>query len=407
MTAEPVWIAGVGMTPFGVHLERSVKQLTADAVTPALADAGAAPGDVEAAFFGNTAQGALEGQVAIGGPVALRAMGFEGIPVVNVESACATGAVALHLAVNAVRAGEADVALAVGVEKFHGHDPEVVRRLFAGGVDVHDLEGLRRMLCDLGGAAEDGGGHRTLFMDLYAAMTRRHMARFGTTQRQLAVVAEKNHRHALANERAHYRLSMTVDEILAARSLAYPLTVPMCSPMTDGAAAAVVCNQGGLSRLKAARPVRVLASVIRTGVERGIDDDDRYITRLAAQRAYEMAGVGPEDISVAEVHDAAAFGEILQTEMLGFCAPGTGGVLAESGATTLGGHIPINPSGGLESKGHPVAATGLGQIFELTEQLRGAAGERQVPGARLALAENGGGMINAEEAVAAVTILGA
>lgn len=393
------------MTPFGVHDALSVKELTKQAVEAAVDDAGATLDDLGVAYFGNTAQGALEGQITIGGHVALRSMGIESIPVINVESACATGAVAFHLAVAAVRAGIADVALAVGVEKLCAGDPATVRGLFDGGTDVHDRDGLLRTLSEVGGEAPDPGGNRTIFMDIYAAITRAHMHRFGLTQRQLAVVAAKNHAHAVDNVRAHFRKALTVDEILAARPLAYPLTVPMCSPITDGAAAAVICNADGLRRLKPARPVRVLASTLGTGIKRAHDDDEARISRRVAARAYDEAGVGPGDLSVVEVHDAAAFGEILQTELIGLCPIGDGGWLAESGATSLGGRVPVNPSGGLVSKGHPIAATGLGQIFELVDQLRGTAGTRQVEGARIALAENGGGLICSEEAVAAVTIL--
>jgi acetyl-CoA acyltransferase len=181
----------------------------------------------------------------------------------------------------------------------------------------------------------------------------------------------------------------------------------MCAPMTDGAAAAIVCNSEGLRRLATTRPIRVLSTVIQTGSQRSLSDWAASVSRRTAQTAYEEAGVGPDDVSVAEVHDASAFGEVLQTEMMGFCEIGQGGKLAESGATTLGGSIPVNTSGGLESKGHPMGATRLAQIYELVGQLRGENGARQVPGARIALAENGGGMYAGEEAVAAVTILGA
>jgi acetyl-CoA acetyltransferase len=409
MALEPVWLIGVGMTPFGVHHEQSVKQLTRAAVDHALADAGIAREAIHAAFFGNTAQGALEGQITIAGHVALRACGFQQIPIANVESACATGALAFHLAVNYVRSGAADVALAVGAEKLNIGRREDVLALFGSGVDVHDLEGLERTLAALSG--DDGAsasGPRTVFMDIYAALARDHMRRFGTTQRQLALVAAKNHSHAVANQRAHFRTAMSVDEVLAGRPLGFPLTVPMCSPVTDGAAAAIVCNQRAVRRhAGSARALRVLASVVGSGTDRPLEALDRYVSRLAADRAYEQAAVGPDEVSVAEVHDAAAFGEILQTEMLGFCEPGGGGPLAESGATALGGRIPVNPSGGLESKGHPIGATGLGQIFELALQLRGEAGLRQVSGARVGLAENGGGLIGAEEAAAAITILAA
>ena len=407
MTDTQVWVAGVGMTAFGVRPEASVKDLTRDAVTEALSDAGAELGDVEAAYFGNTCQGVLEGQVVVAGQMALRSMGFERIPVVNVENACATGATALHQAVLHVRSGAGDVVLAVGAEKLNIGDGQKSLSVFDGGVDVNDLAGVRSVLTELGGEIPDSGRPHSMFMDIYAALARAHMDAFGTNQRQLALIAEKNHAHAVHNPLAHFRKEMSATEILAARPVAGPLTVPMCAPLTDGAAAVVVCNSAGLRRLGARRPVRVLATVVRTGTVRPLSAWDRSVSRLAAQDAYEQAAVGPDDVSVAEVHDASAFGELLQTELLGFCEIGSGGKLAESGATRLGGLLPVNPSGGLESKGHPMGASGLAQIYELAHQLRGNCGVRQVPDARIALAENGGGWYGSEEAVAAVTILSA
>lgn len=245
-------------------------------------------------------------------------------------------------------------------------------------------------------------------MDIYAAMGRMHMREFGTTQRQFAAVSAKNHKHSVNNPFAQYRDSYSIEQILASPPITYPLTLPMCSPISDGAAAAVICNEAGLKRLSMAsgRAIRVLASVMQMGSDREAADLERHVVRSAAQKAYNQAGVGPADISVVEVHDATAIGEIIQSEVLGFCPLGEGGRLAESGDTSIGGRIPINPSGGLESKGHPVGATGLAQIFELVMQLRGEAGVRQVSGARLALAENGGGLYGVEEAVACITILG-
>lgn len=385
-----VWITGTGMTPFGVHSGTTTADLARRAATEALADAGLDVGDVRAAFYGSTAQGALEGQLMIAGQIALRGMGLERVPVFNVENACATGASALHLAVAYVRSGAADVALAVGVEKMNVGTRRDVMRIFDGAVDVTAPEFT-------------SPGDRSLFMDIYAAMARSHMDKFGTTREQLAHVAAKNHEHATSNPLAHFRSAMTVDEVLAARLVSDPLTVPMCAPITDGAAAAVVCADGSVGRRD--RAVRVLASVTGTGSTRDAADYDRHISRLAATRAYEAAGVGPEDVDVAEVHDATAFAEVLQTEMLGLCGVGDGGPAAERGETTLGGRIPVNPSGGLVSKGHPLGATGLGQVHELVTQLRGDARARQVPGARVALAENGGGFHGGEEAVAVITVL--
>jgi acetyl-CoA acetyltransferase len=411
--SDAVFVAGVGMTPFGRHLDKSVKDLTRLAVAQALADAGGDKAQLQAAFFSNCTQGHFEGQHMVRGEIALRAMGIGRIPVVNVENACASASTAFHLAVAYVRSGAADIALAVGAEKMFAEDKSLMFSAFDSAWDVHDVERSKGSLLEMGRGITPPPGSMSdkpysVFMDIYAAMGRLHMREFGTTQRQFAAVAAKNHGHSAHNPLSQYQKPFSIDEVLAAPPIAYPLTLPMCSPVTDGAAAAIVCNGEGLRRLKGdrRRAVRVLASVIQTGSDRPAEALDQHAVRLGSQRAYALAGVGPDDISVAEVHDATAIGEILQSEVLGLCAPGTGGSAAERGETTIGGRIPINPSGGLESKGHPIGATGLGQIFELVAQLRGEAGKRQVTGARLALAENGGGLCGIEEAVACINILG-
>lgn len=402
-----VWIAGIGMTPFGVHQNKTVNDLTRWAVTDALADAGAQTDSIDAAFYATATQGFLQGQLMIGGEIALRELGIQQIPVFNIENACATGASAFALAVNHIKAGAGDVALAVGVEKMHIGDRERSMAVFDTAYDIADPQALTRTLKELGGDIDEPDlGPRSIFMDIYAALARNHMRLHGTTQEQIAAVAAKNHRHAAANPRAHYRTPMSVEEVLAARKLSHPLTVPMCAPLTDGAAAVIVCSDQGLLRLGAPRQVQVLAAVVGTGSDRDITTFDGHLSQNVANHAYDAAGVGADDVDVAEVHDATAFAEILQSEMLGLVPRGEGGTAAEAGDTTLGGRIPINPSGGLESKGHPLGATGLGQIFELTEQLRGTAAGRQVDGARIALAENGGGFHRGEEAVTSIVLLG-
>ncbi len=409
---ENVYVVGVGMTPFGKLIDVSIKAMTRDAVQGAAADAGVGVEAIQAAYFGNASQGHMEGQQMIRGQVALRAMGIGGIPVANVENACASGSTALNLAIGFVRSGEGDCALAVGAEKMFSRDRDRMFSVFDSAWDVAQAEQIRDRLLELGEGVEVPPGTTSprpysVFMDVYAAFARQHMKRFGTTQRQLAAVAAKNHRHSQHNPLSQYRDPYSVEEVLAAPPITYPLTLPMCSPISDGAAAAIVCSESGLKRLgiDRTRAIRVLASVLHTGSDRDPSEVEKHCTALAARRAYEKAGVGPGDISVAEVHDATAMGEVIQVENLGFCAFGDGGRLAERGDTAIGGRIPVNPSGGLESKGHPVGATGLGQVHELVTQLRGEAGARQVAGARLALAENGGGLQGIEEAVACVTIL--
>ncbi len=409
---EQVYVVGVGMTPFGRQLDASIKSLAHAAVSDALADAGIDKGAVQAAYFANCTQGHMHGQHMIRGEVVMRTMGIGEIPVVNVENACASASTAFNLAVNFLKAGEGDVALAVGAEKMFSTDRSLMLAAFDSAWDIEEEKSIRERLLRLGDGVPVPEGTTSpkpysVFMDVYAAFSRFHMKRFGTTQRQLAAVAAKNHAHSIHNHRAQFRDAYTVEQVLAAPPITYPLTLPMCSPISDGGAAAVLATDSGLRRLglDRNRAIAVRASVVQTGSDRDPADVERHCTALGAKRAYEKAGLGPDDISVAEVHDATAMGEIIQVENLGFCQFGDGGAISERGETSLGGRLPVNPSGGLESKGHPVGATGLAQIFELVTQLRGEAGPRQVENARVALAENGGGLHGIEEAVASITIL--
>ena len=407
-----IYIAGVGMTKFSRHLERSYKDLTREAVASALKDAGADKSDVGQAFFASCVVGYMQGQDMIPGQIALRSMGFEGIPIFNLEGACASASAALHLSAQAIKAGACDIALAVGTEKMYSKDKAKMFSAFDSAWDVETVEKNKELLLKMGEGIELPEGSQSdrpysIFMDVYAAFSRLHMKTFGTTQRQVAAVSAKNHGHSVHNSLSQYRKAYTIEEIMGAPPITYPLTLPMCSPISDGSAAAVICNDDGLKRLKgdASRVVRLLSSVVRSGSHREPDDYRNHITALAAKDAYEKAGVGPEDTDVAEVHDATAMGEIIQVENLQFVPFGEGGPAAERGDFTIGGRIPVNPSGGLESKGHPIGATGLGQIHELVTQLRGEAGKRQVQDARIALQENGGGIVGNEEATAVVNIL--
>lgn len=408
-----VYVAGVSMTHFGKHLDKSLKDLAGEALQGALADAGCEVGDIEAVFFGNCVQGHMEGQDMVRGEIALRPFGITHVPVVNVENACATASTAFHMAVSYVKAGAADVALAIGVEKMFSEDRDLMFSAFDGAWDVNDVENVKKQLLKMGEGVDVPEGSTSprpysVFMDVYAGFARLHMREYGTTQRQLAAIAAKNHQHSTSNPLSQYQKAFTVDEVLAGAPITFPLTVPMCSPISDGAAAAIVCNEAGLERLEGsrARAAKVLASVIKAGSNRGPTELDKHVSRLAAEQAYEESGVGPADVDVAEVHDATSTGEVIETEALGLVPLGEGGVAGERGDTAIGGRIPVNPSGGLESKGHPIGATGLGQIYELVTQLRGEAGQRQVDGAKVAIAQNGGGIVGYEEAVTAVTLLG-
>ena len=409
---KDIYVVGVGMTPFGRLLDRSVYDLVGEAVGLALRDGGCGTADIGSAFYATLTNGAFQGQTAIPGPIAMRRLGIEGIPVFSVENACASGSSAFNLATLALRAGSCDIALAVGAEKMNIADKARMFAAFDGGWDVATVEQNKAALLALGEGVVPPPGSTSdkpysVFMDVYAALCRHHMTTYGTTQRQIAAVAAKNHRHSVHNPLAQFREPFSIEQVLASAPIAYPLTLLMCSPISDGAAAVVLCNADGLKRLKnaAGRAVRVLASVVQTGSSRGIDEPDRNVAHLAAKKAYEQAGVAPGDVNVAEVHDATAMGEILNVESLMLLPFGAAGPAAERGDLTVGGCMPVNPSGGLESKGHPIGATGLGQIHELVTQLRGEAGARQVGQARIAIQENGGGLYGIEEAVVAVTIL--
>jgi acetyl-CoA acyltransferase len=410
--AAEIYIVGIGMTKLGKFPARSVKDLTQEAVQGALADAGCDLTDIQAAWFSNTRQGIMEGQNTIRGQCSLRAMGFQGIPITNVENACASASTGVREAYAHIKADMCDIALVVGADKMFFPDKKAeMFRAFLGGADIHLLDTSTAWLDSLSRGSEPmqhagtGVSVRSFFMDYYAAMACVHMRLFGTTQRQIAAVAAKNHFHSTLNPLSQYRQDMSVEDVLGDLPVKWPLTRAMCAPISDGAAAAVLCGEQALHRFDRARAVRIAGLALASSSDRAVEDFDRHIGRVAALQAYEAAGVGPGDIDVAEVHDACAFAEIVQIENLGFCERGRGGWVSEQGETRLGGRIPVNPSGGLVSKGHPVGATGLIQFHELVAQLRGEAGARQVPGARLAIAENGGGFWGVEEAATTVSIL--
>lgn len=406
------YIVGVGMTPLGKHWDKSVKQLSAWSIDLALTDAGINREAIEAAWFCNTRLGVLEGQHNIRGQCVLRAYGFEGIPIFNTDNACASSSSGLAQPWAALRSGMHDVVLVVGAEKMNFRDKsQEMFEAFKGSWDCDLADEQMAALLALGRdlplpeKARTARTERSVFMDIYAAMARYHMSRFGTTERQIAEVAAKNHWHSQWNENAQYRTPMTIDGVLADKLISWPMTRAMCAPMSDGAAALVVVSRRVLDRFDCARSVAIRAVAVSSGSNRTADEVERRLTRIAADCAYKIAGLGPEDVSVAELHDASAFAEILQSENCGFAKYGDGGALVESGATRLGGRLPINVSGGLLSKGHPIGATGAIQVHELVTQLRGEASARQVEGARIGLAENGGGFYGFEEAACVVSLL--
>jgi len=408
---DSVYVIGVGMIRFNKYPDKTVQSMAHEAIELVLKDAGLTKEDMEAVFFSNTFWGMFDNQHSIRGEVVMRNMGVGNIPVTNVENACAGGSTALHLAYMGIRAGMYDVALAIGSEKITNPNKALSLGAYATCMDVGNfakhieniMELSKTLTIKIPEDQSAPGEGRSIFMDAYAMGARWHMSRFGSTQQQLAVICAKNHFHGSLNPLSQYQEIMTAEEVLAAKPVAYPLTRPMCAPVGDGAAAAIICSEKFLKKLTNVRPVRIRASILGSGSDRDIDAPD--IGERLAKKAYMAAGVDPKDIDTAEVHDATSWGELHQTESMGFCPMGEGGPFAESGATKLGGKMPVNTSGGLECKGHPIGASGLSQIHELVTQLRGEAGKRQVKGARLALAENGGGNIGVEEAAMGIHIL--
>ena len=456
-----VYVIGADTIKFGKYLDKSIKDLAAMTIVKSLKDAGLEKDTLQAVWFSNSGWGRAKGQDTIRGQVALRPMGIEAIPITNVENACAGGSTAFHHAWLGVASGLYDITMAVGAEKLNNPNKYAVFAGFLGGLDMEDLPNILAELSLYGMSDEDrkkmnehiqkysrsdkekkkknksfkekikdyknifevymvlqqwidndtlkkmkkfSSGDHSPFMDVYGFAARQHMKKYGSTIEQLAVIASKNHFHSSLNPNAQYTFTLTPQQVLADRMVTWPFTRAMCAPIGDGAASAILCDVETVKRLGlASQAVKVRASVLGSGRKRSFDDID--IGERLSKIAYEKSGLGPKDIQFVEVHDATAYGELHQAEALGFCSEGEGGVFAESGATKLGGKVPINISGGLESRGHPIGASGLAQIHELVTQLRGNAGPRQIKGAKIGMAENGGGALGQEEAAMCIHIL--
>jgi acetyl-CoA acetyltransferase len=420
-----VYMIGSYSTRFGKWMDKNHKELTRMAYIGVLEDAGIKADDIEFLWFSNCGWGlqvpategdpGIQGQMNVRGHVAFAPLVNEGlfprrIPCINVEGACASGSLAFHGAYKDILSGCCHVSLALGVEKtYYPKHPAMVIQSFTGGIDVSEMHNLIKQYKEIGhqcGKEWSGGVSHTIFMDTYATQAAWHIWKHGTTRQQIAMAASKNHFHGSLNPLAQYQFEIPVEKVLEDREISWPLTRSMCAPMGDGAAAAILCSEEYLKGLPASvqkRAVKVLASVISGGHERDIAQPS--LSHWGAQRAYKIAGIGPEDVDLAEVHDATAFCEIYQAEMMGFCPIGEGGRFIESGATRFDGKKPMNTSGGLESKGHPIGATGLSMINEIATQLRGEAGARQVKNAEIGLVENGGGVVSVEEFCCGITIL--
>lgn len=403
------------------------EDLCTEAIEEAMTDAGLSyegdKGAIGCIWYGNCAQGMLTSQHSIRGQVILRRLGFEQLPVVNVENACASATTALNQAIHHVLAGVSDLALAVGIEKMMPNmddlpnHPELQAALPYMGLSAfwngceqdrknEYVERWRREKSEILGIPyeeTDVGKDRSPFMDYYAVKAIKLMKQYGYTQQQLAMVCAKTHSHSTMNPKAQYRMAYTPEQVLADKLITYPLTRPMCAPTGEGCAAAVVCSEAYLKSHSAMiEPLLVRASVMAGGRQRG--DFDLDISGRAAAQAFHQARLLPKDIDVLELHDATSIAEIYQTGQAGFCRLEDAAVYCTSGATSLGGELPTNTSGGLISRGHPVGCTGLAQVYELALQLRGRAGDRQVKGAKIGMHINGGGVIGIEEASLGVEI---
>jgi acetyl-CoA acetyltransferase len=359
-----VYVVGVDMIKFGRFPDRTVPSLGAEAALMALDDAGLTLKDMQALYCGNLGEaGAMVGQRV------LREIGQTGIPVVNVANACATGATAFREGYAAIKAGMYDIVLCVGVE-------QMGKGLLGGGGGG-------------GGISTEGLLGSGTMPSVFAHVGMEHSRKYGTTFEQFAKVSVKNHHHSTLNPKAMYQIETPLQEVMGAEMISYPNTKLMCSVNVDGSAAAVLVSDTAAKRLGLMnRAVRVRASAMTSDPytpRNMVMPDFNAVTRLAAKDAYEQAGVGPEDVNLVELHDCFATAEIVHYENLGLCADGEGGRMIDSGETALGGRVPVNVSGGLLSKGHPLGATGIANIYEVTTHLRGEAGKRQVEGAKIGL----------------------
>ena len=377
-----VFIGGVGMTIFGKHPDRSLRDLGREACLNTISESGINPKEIEAGYCGNALAPVLQGETGVGQNV-LWEIGINRIPIVNIENACASGSTALREGWMAVAGGFYNMVMVVGVEK------AVMPKGTMLNVGTAELE---TRLGDV-------------FPGYFALVAQKHMERYGTTREQLAQVSVKNHLSGILNPYAQFRKDFSLEEVLNSPMIADPLTLYSCCPNSDGAAAVILCSKEKAQNLGISQ-VKITASVLTTGTYENRQDITCWeVEKQAAKEAYNMASLGPEDLDVVEVHDAFTICEIVHYEDLGLCPPGEGGRLLDEGATELGGRIPVNPSGGLLSKGHPVGASGVGQVVEIAWHLRGQAGERQVENARVGLAQIMGGSKEADTRACTVHIL--
>ncbi len=382
-----VVVAGVGMHPFGRFMDKSLGDMARVAIWNAIKDSGVPAKKIEAAYVGNSLEGLMSGQEGVRGEVVMRDAGFAGLAITNVENACASGSTAFRGAWLEVGAGIRDVALAVGVEKLFCSDTARSIKALAADSELN----LGRL------------GYQ--FPAQYAMWLKGYMRQTGATQNDLAEVMVKNSYHASLNPYAQYRIPLTLEQVLGSRLIAYPLTLYMCSTFADGAAAAVLCSLD-VARKFARRPfIRVKACALRSGFFWHSADTGPDLVEVTANEAYEYAGIGPESVNLAEVHAAMGPAELQRYEELRLCGKGEGVKMLHEKRTWITGDVPVNTSGGLCGRGHPVGATGLAQVAEIVWQLRGEAGARQIRESKVGVVQNSGGHVGDDSAASTCTIL--
>lgn len=390
--SRDIRVVGTGVTQFGMFVDKPLRALAAEAIDAALTDASIDGADVGLVVLGNAAAGLITGQEMIRAQTTLSTSRVAGRPAVSVENACASSSSAFYLATMAVVSGAHDFVMVVGAEKMTSQDRTLAGRALATAVDIEETAATEPL--------KPGAKPRPVFMEIYAANMLAYMERTGATMEDLAAVAAKSSRNGALNPIAQVREPLTIEQVLAAREVVHPLTRPMCAGIGDGAAALVLCSSRTATKRGLTGP-RVAATALGSngpGIGRRIVED-------TARRAYQAAGITPAELDVIELHDAASPAELVVAEELGLVEPGDAVQMVRKGDSDLGGQLPINPSGGLVARGHPIGATGAAQIVELTDQLRGRAGARQVDGARWALAENAGGAMFGGGAACMITIL--
>jgi acetyl-CoA acetyltransferase len=412
-----VYIIGIYSTPIGKYIDRGYRDLVRAAYMGALGDANMENGDaIDVCYFSNY-MADFHGQNMCRGnnfciPLIAEGLMRRNMPIFNVENGCASASVAVQQGWKDILSGQSEVVVAIGAEKMY-HPEKTNQETLTHMARAEPREGYEDWVALLKSAAEEIGESfefgpgRSVAMDFYALLAKEHMRQYGTTQEHIAHAAAKNHQNSRNNPRSQYHFDMSVADVMADREVSFPLTRAMCAPIGDAAAATVLCSGEHLKTLPVSvqeRAIKIRAAAMAGGVFLRRDTGDR-VMKVAASRAYSMAGLTAKDIDLVELHDATSFAEIHLIEDLQLCPEGMGGFYTAEGATAIDGEVAVNPSGGLVARGHPIGATGITMLNELAIQLRGEAGVNQVKDARIALQENGGGLIGMDNAVCSVMIL--